>query len=54
MSAVKSTKSGLDLSSYAPTDFEFAEFFLGGSECLPFRRRLWPFSSIRFFEQEEE
>jgi len=32
---VKSTESGLDLSSYAPTDFELAESFGGGSEYLP-------------------
>jgi len=53
-SIVKSTTSGLELSSYVPTDFEFAESFGGGSEYLPFSRHLWPFSSIRFFEQEEE
>jgi hypothetical protein len=52
---VKSTKSGLDLSSYGPTDFEFAESFGGGSEYLPFLRPpLWPFSLIRLFGQEEE
>jgi hypothetical protein len=49
---VKSTKSGLDLSSYAPTDFEFAESFSCGFEYLPFRRP--PFSLIRLFEQEDE
>jgi hypothetical protein len=54
MSAVKSTKSDLESSRYTPTEFAFAEFFGGGSECLPFWRPLWPFSSIRFFEQEEE
>jgi hypothetical protein len=54
-SIVKSTKSGLNLSSYEPTDFEFAEFFGGGSEYLPFLRPpLWPFSLIRLFRQEEE
>ena len=54
-SIVKSTKSGLDLSSYGPTDFEFAESFGGGSEYLPFLRPpLWPFSLIRLFGQEEE
>jgi hypothetical protein len=52
---VESRKSGLELSSYAPTDFEFAEFFDGGSEYLPFLRpRLWPFSLLRLFRQEEE
>jgi len=52
---VESRKSGLELSSYAPTDFEFAEFFYGGSEYLPFLRpRLWPFSLLRLFRQEEE
>ena len=54
-SIVKSTKSGLDLSSYEPTDFEFAESFGGGSEYLPFLRPpLWPFRLIRLFRQEEE
>jgi len=54
-SVVKSTKSGLDLSTYGPTDFEFAESFGGGSEYLPFLRPpLWPFSLIRLFGQEEE
>jgi hypothetical protein len=48
---VKSRKSGQELSSYAPTDFEFAESF-GGSEYLPFRRP--PFSLIRLFEEEDE
>ena len=51
---VKSRKSGLELSSYVPTDFEFAESFGGGSEFVPFLRpTLWPFSLIRFFGQEE-
>ena len=51
---VKSRKSGLELSSYVPTDCEFAEFFGGGSEFLPFLRpTLWPFSLIRLFGQEE-
>ena len=54
-SIVKSTKSGLDLSSYGPTDFDFAESFGGGSDYLPFLRPpLWPFSFIRLFGQEEE
>ena len=54
-SIVKSTKSGLDLSSYGPTDLEFAESFGGGSEYLPFLRPpLWPFRFIRLFGQEEE
>ena len=52
---VKSRKSGLELSSYVPTDFEFAESFGGGSEYFPFLRPpLWPFSWIRLFRQEEE
>jgi hypothetical protein len=52
---VKSTKSGLDLSNYGPTGFEFEESFGGGSEFLPFLRPpLWPFSLIRLFGQEEE
>lgn len=51
---VKSGKSGLELSSYVPTDFEFAESFGGGSEFVPFLRpTLWPFSLIRLFGQEE-
>lgn len=51
---VKSRKSGLGLSSYVPTDFEFAEFFGGGSEFLPFLRpTLWPFSLSRLFGQEK-
>ena len=54
-SIVKSTTSGLELSSYVPTDFEFAESFGGGSEYFPFSRPpLWPFSFIRLFGQEEE
>jgi hypothetical protein len=54
-SIVKSTTSGLELSSYVPTDFEFAESFGGGSEFLPFLRPpLWPFNLIRLFGQEEE
>ena len=52
---VESRKSGLELSSYVPTDFEFAESFGGGSEYFPFLRPpLWPFSWIRLFRQEEE
>lgn len=52
---VKSRKSGLELSSYVPTDFEFAESLGGVSECFPFvRPRLWPFRMIRLFGQEEE
>jgi len=51
---VKSRKSGLELSSYVSTDFEFAESFCGGSEYFPFLRpRLWPFSLIWLFGQEE-
>ena len=51
---VESTESGLELSSYVPTDFEFAESFCGGSEFEPFLRpTLWPFSLIRLFGQEE-
>lgn len=52
---VESRKSGLELSSYVPADFEFAEFFGGGSEYLPFLRSpLWPFRLIRLLRQEEE
>ena len=51
----KRTRSGLDWASYAPTAFEFAEAFGGGSEYFPFSRlRLWPFTLIRLFKQEEE
>jgi hypothetical protein len=54
-SIVKSTTSGRELSSYVPTDFEFAESFGGGSEFFPFLRPpLWPFNLIRLFGQEEE
>jgi hypothetical protein len=54
-SIVKSTTSGLELSSYVPTDFEFVESFGGGSDYLPFLRpRFWPFSLIRLFRQEEK
>jgi hypothetical protein len=50
---VKSRKGSLELSSYVP-DCEFAESFGGGSEYFPFLRpRLWPFSLIRLFGQEE-
>jgi hypothetical protein len=51
---VKSRKSGLELSSCMPTDLEFAEFFGGGSEYVPFLRPThWPFRLIRLFGQEE-
>ena len=51
---VETKESGLELLSYVPTDFEFAEFFGGGSEYLPFLRPpLWPFSLLRLFRQEE-
>ena len=54
-SIVKNITSGLELSSYVPTDFEFAESFGGGSEFFPFLRPpLWPFNLIRLFGQEEE
>ena len=54
-SVIRNTKSGPDLSSYEPTDFEFAESFGGGSDYLPFfRPPLWPFSLIRLLRQEEE
>ena len=54
-SIVKSTTSGLELSSYVPTDFEFAESFGGGSEFFPFLGPpLCPFNLIRLFGQEEE
>jgi hypothetical protein len=51
----ESTRSGLECSSYAPTAFELAEGFWGGSEYFPFSRLpLWPFTLIRLFRQEEE
>jgi hypothetical protein len=51
----KSTRSGLESASYAPTAFEFAEAFGGGSEYFQFwRLPLWPFTLIRLFKQEEE
>lgn len=50
----KSTRSGLESSSYASVAFEFTEAFDGGFEYLPlWRLRLWPFTLIRLFEQEE-
>jgi hypothetical protein len=53
--AIAKRKSGQELSSYAPTDFELAESFGGSSEYLPFvRLPLWPFTSFRLFKQEEE
>jgi hypothetical protein len=51
---VKSKESGLKSSCDAPTDFSFTESF-GGGECLPFwRPSIWPFRSIRLFEEKEE
>jgi len=51
----KSTRSGLECVSYAPTAFEFAEAFGGGSEYFQFwRLPLWASTLIRRFEQEEE
>ena len=53
-SIAKSTGSGLEASSCASVAFEFAEAVDGGFEYLPlWRLRLWPFISIRLFEQEE-
>jgi hypothetical protein len=49
---VKSRKGGLELSSYVP-DFEFAESFDGSEHFSFLRPRLWPFSLIRLFGQEE-
>ena len=52
---VDSRESGLELSSYVPTDSEFAGFFGGGSEYLPFLTPpLCPFSLLRLFRQEEK
>jgi hypothetical protein len=50
----KSTRGGLEFSSYARTAFEFAEALGGSFEYFPFRRLLWPSTLIRSFEQEEE
>ena len=48
------TRSGLESSSCTSVAFEFAEAFDGGFECLPlWRLRLWPFTLIGLFEQEE-
>jgi hypothetical protein len=52
---VKSTRSGLEQSGYAPTEVELAESFGGGSEYFPFLRpAVWPLSFIRLFGQEDE
>jgi hypothetical protein len=52
---VQGTNSELGSSRYTPTAFAFAESFGGGSEYISFwRMPLWPFTSIRLFEQEEE
>jgi len=52
---VEGTNSEVGSSRYTPTVFAFAESFGGGSEYIPFLRMpLWPFTSIRLFEQEEE
>ena len=52
---VESRERGPELSSYVPTDSEFAEFFGGGSEYLPFLTSpLWPFSLLHLFRREEE
>jgi hypothetical protein len=51
---VKSRESGLELSSYVPTDFEFAESISGSDYLSLLRPPLWPFALIRLFGQEEE
>jgi hypothetical protein len=52
---VKSKESGLKSSCDVATDFAISESFGGGSECLPFwRPSVWPFMSIRLFEEEDE
>jgi hypothetical protein len=52
---VKSKEGGLKSSCDLPTDFAFAESFGGSSECLPFwHPSVWPFRSIRLFEEEDE
>jgi hypothetical protein len=51
---VQGTNSDLGSSRYIPTAFAFAESFGGGSECMPFWGPLWPSSSIRLFDQEED
>jgi hypothetical protein len=53
-SIAKGTRSGLEASSCVSVASEFAEAFDGGFEYLPlWRLRLWPFTLIRLFEQEE-
>ena len=51
---VQGTNSELGSSGYTPTACAFAESFGGGSECMPFWGPLWPSSSIRLFDQEED
>jgi len=54
-SIAKSTRSGLESSSYAAPPFEPTELFGNGVEYFPFRRLpLWPSTLIRLFEQEEK
>jgi hypothetical protein len=54
-SIAKSTRSGLESSSYAAPPFEPTEFFGSGFEYFPFPRLpLWRSTLIRLFEQEEE
>jgi hypothetical protein len=50
----KSTRSGLEASSCASVASEFADAFDVGFGYLPlWRLRLWPFTLIRLFKQEE-
>jgi hypothetical protein len=51
---VESTRSGLERSSYTPTEVELAESFGGGSDFPFWRSLVWPRSFIRLFGQEEE
>ena len=48
----KQAKCELEPSGYATSDLEFAEFFGGGSEFLPFWRPT--LSLFRLFEEEDE
>jgi len=47
-----SRKRELDPPGYAPTDYELAEFFGGGSEFFPFWRSR--FGLIPSFEEKDE
>ena len=51
----KNAGSGRECASYAPTDSELANALGAGFEYFSLLRPpLWPFTSIRLFQQEEE